>query len=78
MGFTLTSNMADVMARLEAVSTSQLPFAMSRALNDTAEDVRKAEIAKMQSVFDRPTPYTLNAFQIRPSNKAKVPPRWRG
>lgn len=72
MGFSITSNMPDVLARLEAVSTRQLPFAMSRALNDTAEDVRQAEIAKMRSVFDRPTPYTLNAFQIKPSNKANL------
>lgn len=72
MGFALTSNMDAVLSRLETVSTRQLPFAMSRALNDTAEDVRNAEIATMQRVFDRPTPYTLNAFQIRPSNKGNL------
>jgi hypothetical protein len=33
-----------------------------RALNTTIIDVREAERAAMQSVFDRPTPYTLNAF----------------
>lgn len=68
MGFDLTSNMPEVMQRFEAVATRQLPFALSRALNDTAENVRQAEVATMQRVFDRPTPYTLGAFQIKPSN----------
>lgn len=72
MGFTLTSNIDAVMNRFEAVASRQLPFALSRALNDTAEDVRKAEIAKMKAVFDRPTPFTLNAFQIKPSTKASL------
>ena len=72
MGFGLSSNLDAFMARFEAVASRQLPFALSRALNDTAEDVRKAEIATMRRVFDRPTPYTLNAFQIKPSTKANL------
>lgn len=72
MGFDLTSNIDAFMGRFEAVASRQLPFALSRALNDTAEDVRKAEVATMRRVFDRPTPYTLNAFQIRPSTKASL------
>ena len=72
MGLTLTSNMSEVMARFQAVATRQLPFALSQALNDTASDIRKAEVEKMKAVFDRPTPYTLNAFQIKPSTKANL------
>jgi len=72
MGFDLSSNMTDIMGRFEAVASRQLPFALSRALNDTAESVRKAEVAAMQRVFDRPTPYTLNAFRIIPSSKSSL------
>lgn len=72
MGFNVTSNMDAVMRRFEDVATRQMPFAMSRALNATAQDVRDAEVATMSKVFDRPTPYTLGAFQIRPSTKANL------
>lgn len=72
MGFDLTSNMDAVMQRFEDVATRQMPFALSRALNATAQDVRAAEVATMSKVFDRPTPYTLNAFQIKPSTKADL------
>jgi hypothetical protein len=72
MGFSVTSNMEEVMARFEAVATRQMPFALSRALNDTATDVRAAEVATMKRVFDRPTPYTLGAFQIKPATKANL------
>lgn len=70
--FTVTDNMPEVLARFQAVATRQLPFALSRALNDTATAVRTAEVEKMKAVFDRPTPYTLGAFQIRPSSKANL------
>lgn len=67
--FTLTSNLDDCTRRLDALISRQLPFATSRALNDTAEAVRKAEIVEMRQVFDRPVPYTLNAFQIGRATK---------
>lgn len=67
--FTLTTNAPEMDRALRAIATRQLPFAISRTLNDTAADVRKAEVAAMQRVFDRPTPFTLSAFQIKPSTK---------
>ena len=67
MGFDLTSNMDAVMQRFEDVATRQMPFALSRALNATAQDVRAAEVATMSKVFDRPTPYTLNAIAVKPA-----------
>ena len=39
----------------------QLPFALSRALNDTAEDVAGAWRAGLNYRLDRPTPFTLRA-----------------
>ncbi|MGV8987803.1 MAG: hypothetical protein ACOH2H_16135 [Cypionkella sp.] len=52
-------------AALSAVATKQLPYALSRALNDTAQDVLTDNKRLMESVFDRPTPYTLGAFMVR-------------
>lgn len=42
----------------------QLPFAIAKALNDTAFEVVKAEKAEMKDVFDNPTPYVLNSARV--------------
>lgn len=70
--FTLTSNLDDATRRLDDLIARQLPYAMSRALNDTAKDVREAERAEMTRALDRPTPFTLNAFFIRNSSKTNL------
>ncbi|WAR46954.1 hypothetical protein [Methylomonas rapida] len=51
---------------------SQIPFATSLAINRTADLVRKAIVAEMKRVFDRPTPFTLNSLYVSPSNKDKL------
>ncbi len=72
MTLSVTSNMPEVLDRFDKVGTRQLPFALAVALTRTALDVRTAEVAKMRQVFDRPTPYTLGAFQVRPATKANL------
>lgn len=62
----------DVIRNLERMRSDQIPFATSKALNDTAKLVREKTIQTMRGVFDRPTPFTLNAFQIRPSTKSNL------
>jgi hypothetical protein len=47
----------------------QLPFATKTALNAVAYDARKAVIAEMGSVFDRPTPYVLSGVFVREARK---------
>jgi hypothetical protein len=69
MTFAVTSNMPEVLDRFDKVGSRQLPFALAVALTRTAIDVRAAEVDTMKRVFDRPTPYTLNAFQVRPATK---------
>ncbi len=62
----------------------QIPFATSLAINRTAQLLKEALQGEMQSVFDRPTPWTMNSLQITPSTKQrleakiwfKVPPRF--
>ena len=50
----------------------QIPFALSRALNDVAIEVKKAEQIEMSKVFDNPTPYTLNSIFFKKATKQKL------
>lgn len=58
--------------RLLGEQQRQMPFAVALALTRTAQDVRKAEQAEMRSVFDRPTPFTLNALFVKPATKVTL------
>jgi hypothetical protein len=49
----------------------QVDFANVVALTRTAQDVMKAEQKQVDDVFDRPTPYTRNAFYLKPATKQK-------
>lgn len=70
--FHIGDNIDQFNRSLSDVGQKQLPFAMALALNDTATDVVKAEQQHMQQVFDRPTRWTLNAFQVRRASKTKL------
>lgn len=63
-------NTLQIMQRARDIALKQLPFAMSQALNDTARSVIEAERGEMERAFDRPTPFTLNAFTYKPATKA--------
>lgn len=62
----------DVLAALTALSEHDAPFITAYALTKTAQDIKAAEIASMQAVFDRPTAYTLNALTIKPATKTDL------
>lgn len=57
---------------LDDLRRQQLPFATALALTETGKDVRAAEIKEMRSVFDRPTPFTLNALYVVPATKNRL------
>lgn len=57
-----------------AAMRRQLPYATSVALNRTAEAVRQALVQQTQQVFDRPTPYTLNALRVARASKGTSSP----
>jgi len=61
----------DVVRQLDGYR-SQIPFATSLAINRTADLVRKAIVAEMKKVFDKPTPFTLNSLYVSPSTKNKL------
>jgi len=78
-----TWNSRDVDAALRGLAPRQWAFAQALALTRTAQSVKAAERAAMQTAFDRPTPFTLNSLRLqsatRPRPEARVwfkdPPR---
>lgn len=66
-----SSNVLDVL-RASKLQAEQFPFAVSHAINKTAQAVRAAEYDEMRRVFDRPTPYTLRSVYIKPSDKRRL------
>lgn len=49
----------------------QAAFAQVVALTRTALDAKTAEQEEIRSVFDRPTPYTINSVFVKPATKPK-------
>jgi len=48
------------------------PFAVAWALTRIGQDVKAAQIGELQSIFDRPTRFTLNATYLRPATKTDL------
>lgn len=71
MRLDIRTNFDQVEAALN-IAQRQVPFALSRALNLTGRDVISAEREEMSSVFDRPTPFTLNSLRLRPATKQEL------
>lgn len=72
MGFAVESNTIAVANALDNIAKSQLPYATAVALTRTAVDVRRAEQTEMRQVFDRPTPFSINAFEVTPATKSHL------
>lgn len=66
------TNIRQFEAELSMRLRRQVPYAASRALNDTADEAMDAIRTHMQRQFDRPTRWTLNAFRVDRANKAKL------
>ena len=62
----------DGVAKAMQKAASQVPFALSVALNNTAEKARLAVRAEMSRVFDRPTPWVLNSLRVKRANKTTL------
>lgn len=60
----ITSNLKDVLRRMDAFTAKQLPFAMAQAINATAARVQAAEQANIKSTFDNPTPFTQKSVGV--------------
>lgn len=64
-GIEISMDTSAVREALTDLGTRTLPYIIKRALNDTGDDLLKAERDEIASVFDRPTPYVLNSFFIQ-------------
>lgn len=70
--FSVKSDIEAGVRNLNARVLRQIPFATAKALTKTAQAVREAERGEMASVFDRPTPWTLNSLFVKPANKVTL------
>lgn len=50
----------------------QLPFVISRAINDTAFKVRATEQSELRATLDRPKPWTLRQIRVTKSTKQNL------
>lgn len=69
MQIDIRSNIPQISAWLTDAQKKQLPFATALAMTMTAKEAKLDAVSVMRKVFDRPTPYTLNALQAVPANK---------
>jgi hypothetical protein len=60
---------------LDDFGRKQLPFAAALALTRTAQHGRDKVVGNMPSVFDRPTPFTMNAVSIETAKKSRLEAR---
>lgn len=58
--------------RLQKAVRKQIPFAASQALNDTGKTLVSINKMNMKRTFDKPVPYTLNAFYVKRAMKADL------
>ena len=72
MSFKFTSNSKIVNAKMSNMIARQTPFAISRALNESAKTLIKKNKQDMQMIFDRPVAFTLNAFFFRFAKKGQT------
>lgn len=57
-------------AKLSAIGKRQIPYALNRALNDTAFNMRDAAVKEMKASFDRPTPFVLKSVKVLKASNA--------
>lgn len=65
----MTSNVQQVLKQLSGKLERQVPFAMSKALNDTAFDVQRHLSSETETYLENPTPFTKRAFGVRKASK---------
>jgi len=70
-----TSGLADNLAELTDIERNQIPYASMVALNETVKLIEGRLTHEMATVFDRPTPFTLNSLRIIYATKEKLDAR---
>ncbi|RKP46673.1 hypothetical protein D7S86_24600 [Pararobbsia silviterrae] len=70
--FSMTVDTTQLGSAIEDHVQRQMPYAISVALNRVGRAVIAAEQKTMNDVFDRPTPYTLNALRLKAATKTNL------
>lgn len=65
----------ELMARMDDAGKRHMPFAMAKALTQTARQTAAAETAHINAIFDKPTPFTQRAVGVTPATKATLSTR---
>lgn len=69
MQISVTSDINKAIKSLSDLQKKQIPYAASKAINDTAVDARNAVQAQAEQKLDKPTRQTLSAFKVKYANK---------
>ena len=72
MQIDIRSDVKELTKSLNRIQRKQIPFAISRAINTLAFDVRKTLQDGLDIHMDRPTPYTKSGVQIEKSTKKNL------
>src|SRR5260363_388069 len=74
----IQADVARVQRSLSALAEKQLPFAAAQACTTLAQQVQAEERKALVSVFDRPTPFTVNSVGVKAARKTKRGERMGG
>jgi hypothetical protein len=72
MRIDIRQNVDAIIGKLKTNQAEQIPFATALALTKAAQIARDKLSEMTTTVFDRPTPYTRNAFYVRPATKKNL------
>src|SRR5260364_270979 len=67
----IQADVARVQRSLSALAEKQLPFAAAQACTTLAQQVQAEERKALVSVFDRPTPFTVNSVGAKAARKTQ-------
>lgn len=67
-----TADFEEFLRNLNELEVRQLPFALSKALTQSAIDSRNHTRDQMRKIFDRPRPYTINSMLISAARKDRL------
>jgi len=65
-------SIADVRKTLDNIAQKQMPFAIAKALTQTAKAVAGMESKALPGELDKPTPFTMRAFGTMPATKQRL------
>jgi hypothetical protein len=57
--------------QLDDFAKRQVPFATAKALTQTAKAAAASTKRELPSIFDKPTPFTMNSIGVQPATKSK-------